>query len=331
LPPDALTAFFSYSRDDSEFALRLAKDLKAAGADVWLDQLDLVPGQRWARTLQEALQSSPRILVVLSPASVDSTNVEDEVNFALDEQKTVIPVFYKDCKIPFRLRPLQYVDFRKDYAHGLKVMLKTLGVRASLPTATHPEHERRGSASKQPLSRMAYAGITLVGLLFALGFTFFYVYQVPKLVEGGGQGRVFYLLLVPWALSSAVFLFGAIRSYLTRRLGSFLELGGPVVLFCLVLVGGFKLFAMELEKAHPTFVQKATLVPPPVKGKTVQIRVDGQKIDAAIDELGGFTFTASGKAGDRLLVEVFVNQKLASSGYYVVGTHTIDIHWTSPQ
>jgi hypothetical protein len=32
---DAPTAFFSYSREDSEFALRLAGDLKAAGAAVW--------------------------------------------------------------------------------------------------------------------------------------------------------------------------------------------------------------------------------------------------------------------------------------------------------
>jgi hypothetical protein len=129
LPPDTLTAFFSYSRDDSEFALRLAEDLKVAGADVWLDQLDIAPGQRWPRAVQDALQNSPRILVILSPDSVGSNNVEDEVNFALDEQKTVIPVFYRDCKIPFRLRPLQYIDFRTDYDRGLKVLTKLLAVR----------------------------------------------------------------------------------------------------------------------------------------------------------------------------------------------------------
>ena len=146
-------AFFSYSRQNTEFALRLAEDLKAAGADVWLDQLDIAPGQRWARAVQEALQNSPRVLVILSPASVNSNHVEDEVNFALDEQKTVVPIFYQDCKVPFRLRPLQYVDFRTDYAHGLKILLKTLGVkqqsapspaatpspRASRPTATFVE------------------------------------------------------------------------------------------------------------------------------------------------------------------------------------------------
>ena len=125
MPTDAPTAFFSYSRDDSEFVLRLAEDLKAAGANVWLDQLDIQPGQRWARAVQDALNHAPRMLVILSPSSAESTHVDDEVNFALEEHKTVIPVLYKDCKVPFQLRPFQYVDFRTDYARGLKVMLKT--------------------------------------------------------------------------------------------------------------------------------------------------------------------------------------------------------------
>ena len=121
------TAFFSYSRDDSEFALRLAEDLKAADANVWLDQLDIAPGQRWARAVQDALNNCQRLLVILSPSSVSSTNVEDEVAFALEEHKTVIPVFYRDCKVPFQLRPFQYVDFRTDYDRGLKTLLRTLG------------------------------------------------------------------------------------------------------------------------------------------------------------------------------------------------------------
>jgi TIR domain len=128
LATEAQTAFFSYSRDDSEFALRLAADLKAAGANVWLDQLDIAPGQRWARAVQDALNNCHRFLVILSPASVSSTNVEDEVAFALEEHKTVIPVLYRDCKVPFQLRPFQYIDFRTDYARGLRALLKVLGV-----------------------------------------------------------------------------------------------------------------------------------------------------------------------------------------------------------
>ena len=72
----------------------------------------------------------------------------------------------------------------------------------------------------------------------------FYADRVPQLVQSGIQEKVFYLLLIPWALASATFLFGAMKSYarLTHRHpATSLELGGPVVLFCLVLVGGFKL------------------------------------------------------------------------------------------
>src|SRR6266581_929596 len=92
---DALAAFFSYSREDSDFALRLAADLKAAGANVWLDQLDIVPGQRWDQAVEDALTTCKRMLVILSPASVNSMNVMDEVSFALEERKSVIPVVYQ--------------------------------------------------------------------------------------------------------------------------------------------------------------------------------------------------------------------------------------------
>lgn len=122
-------AFFSYSREDSEFVLQVAGDLKAAKANVWLDQMDIVPGQRWDDAVEQALAECPRMLVVLSPAAVHSTNVMDEVSFALEEGKTVVPILYRDCAIPFRLRRVQYIDFRKDYQHGLAELLKILAAQ----------------------------------------------------------------------------------------------------------------------------------------------------------------------------------------------------------
>jgi hypothetical protein len=91
---------------------------------------------------------------------------------------------------------------------------------------------------------MRYAVITCIGLFFAVGFTIFYVIVVPRLVDSGSQAQIFYILLIPWALSCAAFLFGAMKSYARfthNHFGSYLELGGPVVLFALVILGGFKL------------------------------------------------------------------------------------------
>ena len=136
MPTESKPAFFSYCREDSDFALKLAADLKSAGADVWIDQLDIEPGLPWDRAVEDALNSAPRMLVLLSPVSVASENVRDEVSFALSRQKRVIPVLYRDCDIPFRLARLQHIDFRPDYGRALSILLRALGVAESAPS--HP-------------------------------------------------------------------------------------------------------------------------------------------------------------------------------------------------
>ena len=134
---DAPTAFFSYSREDSEFALRLAQDLREGGASVWIDQLDIQPGEAWDSAVEQAVTRCQRMVVILSPISVKSTNVRNEIVFALDEKKIIVPVLYQDCVIPLQLRRIQYTDFRTDYARSLKILLKTLGFaeQASLTAA----------------------------------------------------------------------------------------------------------------------------------------------------------------------------------------------------
>jgi hypothetical protein len=123
-------AFLSYAREDAEFVLRLAKDLRTGGAGVWVDQLDIVPGQRWDRAVEDALAKCLQLVVILSPAAVESTNVMDEVSLALEDGKTVVPVLHRQCKIPFRLRRLQHVDLSLDYKAGHARLLETLSAGA---------------------------------------------------------------------------------------------------------------------------------------------------------------------------------------------------------
>jgi TIR domain len=137
------TAFISYSREDSEFALKLAGDLKAAGAAVWLDQLDIATGQPWDAVIERALIDCPRLMVVLSPAAIVSPNVQDEVSFALQKWKAVVPVLYRDCEIPYRLHRLQQVDFRKDYARGLQELVEALTDTRTLTPGQRLGHWRR--------------------------------------------------------------------------------------------------------------------------------------------------------------------------------------------
>ena len=121
--PDLPTIFVSYAREDSDVALKLSRDLKAAGAQIWLDQLDIPPGERWDRAVEAALERSKCMLVILSPRSVSSENVMDEVSYAIDEKKEIVPVIVEHCKLPLRMRRLQFIDFTADYNDSLKHLL----------------------------------------------------------------------------------------------------------------------------------------------------------------------------------------------------------------
>ena len=123
---DTPTIFFSYARADAEFALKLANDLRSAGVNLWIDQLDIPAGDRWDIAVGNALKASPRLLLVLSPAAVESQNVMDEVAFALESNKNIVPVLHRRCDIPFRIRRLQYLDFTFTYDGGFTQLLRTL-------------------------------------------------------------------------------------------------------------------------------------------------------------------------------------------------------------
>jgi hypothetical protein len=151
MPHDAQTAFFSYARADREFALRLANDLRLSGALVWIDQLDIRAGERWDSAVEYAVRNCSRMIVVLSPAAVASHNVMDEVSYALDANKIVIPLLYRDCMVPLRLNRIQYIDFRGDYSAGVKTVLSALTGsveetgRVTMPEQTWNDEYARGA------------------------------------------------------------------------------------------------------------------------------------------------------------------------------------------
>jgi len=129
--------FFIYSRQDSEFALRIAGDLKSEGAAVWIDQLDISPGTPWDRAIEDALTKCPQALVILSPAAVSSDKVRDEISFALRKQKSIIPVLYLTCEIPLQLERRQHIDFRSDYVRAFKKLLESLGTEKLDQSESH--------------------------------------------------------------------------------------------------------------------------------------------------------------------------------------------------
>jgi hypothetical protein len=88
---------------------------------------------------------------------------------------------------------------------------------------------------------MKWIYISLAAFLLSLVAVVFLIMRGPSLI-GSDKAIVYYIVLFPLAASAAVFLSKTLRSYASLK-GSFsnyrLALGGPVVVFALVIGGGY--------------------------------------------------------------------------------------------
>ena len=118
--------FVCYARDDEPFTRRLAADLQDAGTSIWMDSLNILAGADWDAEIERALVTAHVLLLVLSPAAEASSSVRNELSYALDRRRRVVPVMYRTCSLPLRLARAHWIDFRSDYNQGLARLLDRL-------------------------------------------------------------------------------------------------------------------------------------------------------------------------------------------------------------
>ncbi|HZU52080.1 MAG TPA: toll/interleukin-1 receptor domain-containing protein [Sphingomicrobium sp.] len=123
---DAGAHFLSYSRADQDFALRFARDLRANGVAIWVDQLDIRPSEHWDRAIERAVRDCRGLVVIVSPRSAASDNVADEISFAIDHRKSVLPVMIERCTLPLRIARMQVIDATVDYTRALQQCVEVI-------------------------------------------------------------------------------------------------------------------------------------------------------------------------------------------------------------
>ena len=82
------TCFISYSSKDQAFAERLHNDLQGEGVRCWFAPEDMKIGAKTRPTLDESIRGQDKLLVILSKHAVASQWVEQEVETALDRERT---------------------------------------------------------------------------------------------------------------------------------------------------------------------------------------------------------------------------------------------------
>ena len=111
-------AFLSYASADKAAVRELADRLAADRLRVWLDDWVIQPGDSIPLAIQEGLESSRTLVLVMSQAAFASEWVTLEQNTALfrdptNRQRRFIPLRLDDCDIKDSLKQFAYVDWRK--------------------------------------------------------------------------------------------------------------------------------------------------------------------------------------------------------------------------
>ena len=105
--------FLSYAREDEAQVRGVYRRLTEAGFDVWMDKINLLPGQRWQQEIPQVIRHSDFILIFFSKNSVAKRGyIQREFRLALDTLEEMppdaihtIPIRLDDCQIPEQFRP----------------------------------------------------------------------------------------------------------------------------------------------------------------------------------------------------------------------------------
>src|SRR5712672_76203 len=119
-----MKVFLCYSQEDSEIAKVLAGRLADAGLDLWDPAETLFPGDNWALRIGEALEKSDAMIALVSPASMKSPSVRQEIEYALGSPRykgRLLPVIVKPSKdMPWILKRFPAVRIEPDLEEAVR-------------------------------------------------------------------------------------------------------------------------------------------------------------------------------------------------------------------
>ncbi len=84
--------FISHTEEDGELALAIARGLNAAGYSTWCYEDDSDPGPSYLRQVDEELETTQAVVLIISPSSLASSQVLKEVVRAHEAGKPFIPL-----------------------------------------------------------------------------------------------------------------------------------------------------------------------------------------------------------------------------------------------
>jgi hypothetical protein len=128
-------AFLCHAKEDASFVEDLAARLLQDGVLTWFDRKDLLPGDKWKTTIDDAIDKSDYALVFLSSTSVSKTGYfQREFSYIVEQSRMkpqgarfIIPVLIDECEVPRDLQDIQWL--RTEDSGWYETLTRALRVR----------------------------------------------------------------------------------------------------------------------------------------------------------------------------------------------------------
>ncbi|MFH1109570.1 MAG: TIR domain-containing protein [Planctomycetota bacterium] len=135
--------FISYTESDAGVADKLATELQQGGADVFFAKWSIALGDSIVdKIFEDGLATAKFFLVLLSPRSIVSRWVREEINAAfvrrMEKLTRLIPVIIESCEVPLALRSIKWVDLTTKHDDGVRQLVKIIHGVTDKPAVGRP-------------------------------------------------------------------------------------------------------------------------------------------------------------------------------------------------
>lgn len=169
-----MKVFISYSHQDKKWATSIAKSVRDAGHEVWIDSWNIKVGDNLLNKIKEGLSSTDALIFIISKNSLASKAVMHEFSaIAFGEisskKQRIIPVLIDKSNVPNYLSQYLYLDLTVNPESGLNQLISALGheqfIESEEPReeAKKRQKERTYDKQVQQLANALHGGrLTLV-------------------------------------------------------------------------------------------------------------------------------------------------------------------------
>ncbi len=230
--------FVSYSRTDAgTFAEKIHRDLTKKGHDVFIDKESIKTGTKWSESIKENISICDIFVVIVTPNASESKFIEREFLQAHNENKTIIPCYYKsiDRYSIGNLDDYQGIEFKDEYGLALNLYDKIEEYdqhqKNDTSKTTAPYINSNTKVKKSYPSSMQTKSINYISSIFLIltAVVFFYMYSY-----GGKVYEYFIISILYFALSVWIIVRASQISYVVSIFAT------SIVLLLMILITIFQ-------------------------------------------------------------------------------------------